>query len=428
MQCRGIRGATTVDGNSAAEIVAATRALLVRLCERNDVSPEHIVSVFFTVTDDLDAAYPARAARELGWGDTALLCAREVAVPDGIPRCIRVLMHVNTERSQHEMRHVYLRAAQQLRPDRAESHAPNTSRSTPTFGRLAVLGLGLIGASVGLGLRAGAAVGEIRGYDLDPQVTERALARGAITVACETLERAVHDAEVVVCAIPPLAMRDLLPRVSAAAPENALITDVSSAKRLTAEWARASLAKPERFVGGHPMAGSERSGVEAASADLLDGCVWLLTPDAGTDPQMLLRATELVTALGARPTQIDAAQHDTAMSLVSHLPLVAASALTLSVARQEGWTKASAFAAGGFRDTTRVASGDARMARDICLTNRDNLLAQIDRFVATLTELRSQIADGDEQIEAAFVEAKRARDTWMNQFPRRPRCEAASNG
>lgn len=131
MRCRGIRGATTASANTAEEILSATRELLERLVIRNDLELDDIVSAFFTVTDDLNAAYPALAARQIGWTEAALLCAREIPVPqENVRHCIRVLLHVNTERRASEMRHVYLRGAVALRPTRADDEplaAPDTA-------------------------------------------------------------------------------------------------------------------------------------------------------------------------------------------------------------------------------------------------------------------------------------------------------------
>ena len=120
MPCRGIRGATTVEENSAPAILAATRELLTRIVEVNDVAVSEVASAFFTVTPDLTAAFPARAARELGWQHVALLDAQEIPVPGSLPRCVRALIHWNTDRPQAEIRHVYLRGAASLRPDLKE--------------------------------------------------------------------------------------------------------------------------------------------------------------------------------------------------------------------------------------------------------------------------------------------------------------------
>jgi chorismate mutase len=128
VRCRGIRGATTATANSAEAISSATRELLTLLVERNAVAVDDVASVFFTVTDDLNALHPALAARQLGWHDAALLCAREIPVPGSLGRCIRVLLHVNTELSAREIRHVYLREAVALRPNRADPLAPSPNR------------------------------------------------------------------------------------------------------------------------------------------------------------------------------------------------------------------------------------------------------------------------------------------------------------
>ena len=117
MGCHGIRGATSVAENGEREILDATRGLLERMVSENGIAPETIVSVFFTATGDLDAAYPARAAREMGWHQTPLLCARDMDVPTGVPRCVRVLIHVNTDKTPEQLRHIYLGEAQSLRPD-----------------------------------------------------------------------------------------------------------------------------------------------------------------------------------------------------------------------------------------------------------------------------------------------------------------------
>jgi chorismate mutase len=116
MYCRGVRGATTVDHNDQAEILAATSELLLLIMSKNDLLVEDIASVIFTVTEDLDAVFPALAARQMGWNEVALLCMREIPVPGSLGKCIRVLLHVNTSRSASELQHVYLRGAVSLRP------------------------------------------------------------------------------------------------------------------------------------------------------------------------------------------------------------------------------------------------------------------------------------------------------------------------
>lgn len=125
--CRGIRGATTAAANTEEAILAATRELLEALVARNAVQMDAIASAFFTVTDDLDAVHPARAARQLGWDQVALLCAREIPVPGSVPRCVRVLLHVNTEQSPADLHHVYLHGAVALRPEFADQASSDSS-------------------------------------------------------------------------------------------------------------------------------------------------------------------------------------------------------------------------------------------------------------------------------------------------------------
>ncbi len=117
MYCRGIRGATTVEQNEREEILTATKELLALIIEKNDLHKEDVASAIFTVTDDLDADFPALAARALGWTEVALICTREIPVPNSLRKCIRILLHVNTERSASEIQHVYVRGAVTLRPN-----------------------------------------------------------------------------------------------------------------------------------------------------------------------------------------------------------------------------------------------------------------------------------------------------------------------
>lgn len=122
--CRGVRGATTADSNTESAILDATRDLLARLVAANGIHPDDIASIFFTATPDLDAAFPAKAARDLGWVDVALMCAQEMAVPGQPPHCVRILIHWNTARHPSDIQHVYVRGAERLRPDRAATPTP----------------------------------------------------------------------------------------------------------------------------------------------------------------------------------------------------------------------------------------------------------------------------------------------------------------
>lgn len=287
------------------------------------------------------------------------------------------------------------------------------SDSPGEFRRVALLGLGLMGASLGLALRTSRLAQAVIGYDADPDAAERARARDAVDAVAPSPAAAVSGADLVVIAAPVLATRSLLESIAPHLAPAAVVTDLGSTKAEVVAWAEALLPRPGSFLGGHPMVGSERSGAAAADPALYRGGLWCLTPTARTTPRTVARLAALVERLGARPLLLDAARHDAAAAAVSHLPLLAATALTLVAASHPEWELAQAMAAGGFRDTTRVASGDGRMARDICLTNAQPILDCLDRYLAALHALRDQLAARDSGIEASFVAAQRARDAWL---------------
>ncbi len=285
----------------------------------------------------------------------------------------------------------------------------------PTFDRAAILGLGLMGASLGLALRAASAARTIVGYDAAPGLAARAQALGAIDHPASDPAVAVAAADLVVLAVPVMAMRDLLAAITPHLAPGALVTDLGSTKSAVVAWAEALLPDPPRFAGGHPMTGRERSGVDAADPALYQGCVWCLTPTERTATDALARLAALVERLGARPVTLQPQRHDEAVAAVSHLPLLAATALTMTATARPDWPTARSLAAGGFRDTTRVASGNPRMARDICLTNTQPILDCLDAYLAALQRLREAVAAGDPALEQIFASAKEARDAWLAQ-------------
>lgn len=298
-------------------------------------------------------------------------------------------------------------------------------RASP-FGRVAIIGLGLMGGSLGLALRAGGEgatrgrlASAVAGYDAAPGVAERAQARGALDLTCASLAEVVAGADLVVIATPTLAAETVLRAVAPSlAPETA-VTDVCSVKGRLVRLAPQALRNPERYVGGHPMAGLERAGIEAASARLYRGARWALTPTAQTAPDALRRVRSLVEALGAEPVEMAVDAHDAAVAGVSHLPLTIAVGLMRALAEAEDWPAMALLAAGSYRDATRVAAGDPAMGRDMLLANREALLPRLDAFMATLTELRALIAHGEAaSVEAALRAAQAERLAW--EAARRP--------
>jgi prephenate dehydrogenase len=294
-----------------------------------------------------------------------------------------------------------------------------TDAASPLFQRAAIIGLGLMGGSLGLALRATGAAAHVTGYDAGPEVAGVALGAGAVDAAAPSIAACVASADLVVLAAPVLAMRAILAEAAPALAPGALVTDLGSTKAAVMAWAAAALPRSARFIGGHPMAGSERSGIAAASAALFQGAVWCLTPGPETDEVALDRLRALVRRLGARPLEIEPAQHDAAVARISHLPLVAAAALVLAASSGAEWDLSGTLAASGFRDTTRVASGSPVMAHDICLTNAAPLVSALDDYIATLADLRARIAAGDGAVQSAFAAARATRDGWLRKHDTR---------
>ncbi|HLY29602.1 MAG TPA: prephenate dehydrogenase/arogenate dehydrogenase family protein, partial [Ktedonobacterales bacterium] len=282
--------------------------------------------------------------------------------------------------------------------------------------RVAIIGLGLMGGSLGLALREGKLARQIIGYDAQPEAAAEALARHLVDSLAPTPAGVVANADLIVIAIPTLAVRATLAAITPACAPGALITDLCSVKEPVVAWAEATLPQPGRFVGGHPMTGRERSGPAAAQTDLYRGARWPLTPTSVTNPAALARITSLVTALGATPLLLPPEKHDWLVAAISHLPLLAATALMQTLAETDDWPEMAQLAAGGFRDTTRVAAGDPIMGRDICLTNRLPILRRLDAYLAELSALRQAIDTGDKTtLEAIFRAAQASRRVWEHE-------------
>ncbi len=282
--------------------------------------------------------------------------------------------------------------------------------------KIAVLGLGLIGGSLGLALQQAGIARQIAGYDSNPDATSRALARGAITHMCITVEEAVQQADMVVLATPILAMPELLERIAPVLQPGVLVTDTASTKTQILIWASTLLPANVVFVGGHPMAGSEHSGIEAAEGGLFDGCAYCLTPTAQTTPEVITQLSKIVQRLGAHPIVLDAERHDRLVAGISHLPFILSSALVQVLGKGEDWEDMTRLAAGGFRDMSRLAAGSPTMYRDICLTNKEAILGWLDALAWQLERVRSLIAMNDDDLEPYFAHAKLIREAAYSQL------------
>jgi prephenate dehydrogenase len=258
--------------------------------------------------------------------------------------------------------------------------------------RVAVIGVGLIGGSVALAARERLGA-HVSAWDLNPAALSNARSLGVIDTATRSLDDAVDDAEAAFVAAPVDALPDLVAAVLARAPEGCVVSDVGSTKRSVVE----RCADP-RFVGGHPLAGSELNGVEHARVDLFDGATWYLTPSQTTSPASLSRVRALVTELGAKPVEIGAATHDQLMASVSHLPHIFANVLVSQVAALGGTPELGP----SFWDATRVAGANVAIWNPIYFDNREPLIVAIEDAIARLSGVADALRQGDEQRLAAW--------------------------
>jgi prephenate dehydrogenase len=278
--------------------------------------------------------------------------------------------------------------------------------------RVAVLGAGLMGTSIAM---ASTRVGcSVTGWDQDPETARRAAQRGAFSPAGSLLE-CVAGADVVVVATPVASVAQLVVEALSASPRSA-VTDAASIKGKVIGDARAMTASGNpsdmaRFVPGHPMGGGERSGPDHASASVVDGIIWVLTPVAETDLDHLERVERWIRRIGAVPTRMEAERHDKLVAVVSHLPQVASTALMgLAAVEEADEPEILLLAAGGFRDLTRLAASNPALWSAILLSNGQEVARAIDLFVERLLELKLDVLAGrGESLEAVFALAKEAR-------------------
>ncbi|MEQ7919228.1 prephenate dehydrogenase/arogenate dehydrogenase family protein [Xanthomonas sp. WHRI 1810A] len=291
----------------------------------------------------------------------------------------------------------------------------------PIIGRLVVVGLGLIGGSFAKGVRQSGLCREVVGVDLDPQSRKLAVELGVVDRCEESLAAACVGADVIQLAVPILSMEKLLGVLATLDLGNAVLTDVGSAKGNVVRAAcRAFGTMPARFVPGHPIAGSERSGVEAADARLFRRHKVILTPQEGTDPAALRLVDQLWSALGADVEHMDVERHDEVLAATSHLPHLLAFGLVDSLAKRNENLEIFRYAAGGFRDFTRIAGSDPVMWHDIFLANREAVLRTLDTFRSDLDALRDAVCAGDgPQLMGVFTQARSAREHFGEILARR---------
>jgi cyclohexadieny/prephenate dehydrogenase len=262
--------------------------------------------------------------------------------------------------------------------------------------RVAIIGLGLLGGSIGLAIREHAGAIATTGYDRDPEVRARAAKRGLVGSVCDTLEAAVREADLVILCVPVGAMEDAARNLAPFLRADAIVSDVGSSKKSVAEALDRAL--PGHIViPAHPVAGTEQSGPEAGFSSLFVNRWCILTPSDTADPQAVEALSAFWTQLGAKVEIMDAEHHDLVLAVTSHIPHLIAYTIVGTASDLEEVTRSEVikYSAGGFRDFTRIAASDPVMWRDVFLNNRGAVLEMLGRFTEDLTALQRAIRSGD---------------------------------
>ena len=278
-----------------------------------------------------------------------------------------------------------------------------------------IIGLGLIGGSIGLALKQGNKPGrEIVGYSRHQETVANALSLGAIDRGETNLKDAVKQTDFVIIATPVLAVKEIFSEIAPYLPAACIVTDTASTKVQVMKWAGEILPPTVDFVGGHPMAGKETYGIQAAEAELFRGCTYCLTSSEKASPKSMDTVKGMVKKLGAMPLLVDAQEHDKLVAGISHLPMLLSAALVSLTTKNPSWSKMSKLAASGYYDLTRLASGNPEVNSHICLSNKETIVNWMDKFSQELERYRQLVAEGDKRLEQALTEANKARQEWLN--------------
>jgi len=280
--------------------------------------------------------------------------------------------------------------------------------------RVAIVGLGLIGASIGLALRNTKAAQQVTGYDLSKGVTDRARKIGAIDQAYTALADALRGAELIILATPVGAMRSLLQNIATVASPGSVVTDVASTKTQVISWSEEYLPSSVFFVGGHPLVGREFKGFDSANAALFQDRIYCLTPTRRTSSVALSKVSKLIEILGGRMRFFEPFEHDGQVAGVSHLPFVVSAVLMNTVAGGPAWDDAVMLASSDFRDMTRLASDSPEVYRDVCLTNGEALTRWLSEYIRDLSIFRDQLAAHDSSLMQTFARAQQFREQWQS--------------
>jgi prephenate dehydrogenase len=282
------------------------------------------------------------------------------------------------------------------------------------FQKITIIGVGLLGGSIGLAAKKRRVAGEIAGFVRSKKSIADCEKFGATDFATTDLLAAVSNSDLIILCTPLAQMPSITKQFLPALKRGAIVTDVGSVKAGVVRELESLVQKSgAHFVGGHPMAGGEKTGVAAARADLFANAVCVLTPTKKSNANAVRQLEKFWQSLGARVLKLDPAQHDLLVSRTSHLPHVVAATLANLVLNPANPKSQAQLCANGFRDTTRIASGSPEMWRDIALANRKNLSRSVDAFVAELKKFQAALKSGEpKSLEKIFATAKSRRDNW----------------
>tara|TARA_B100000745_G_scaffold134281_1_gene87731 strand:+ start:1148 stop:2167 length:1020 start_codon:yes stop_codon:yes gene_type:complete len=284
--------------------------------------------------------------------------------------------------------------------------------------KIAIIGTGLIGTSLALALNESQLKDlQVVGTDSDRLARSRAEKRKAFHKVENRLLNAIDGADIVVLATPVMTMKEIMELIAPELPSGCVVTDVGSSKKVVLEWAQEILPDTVDFVGGHPMAGKEESGPDSAEPDLFQNKTYCVIPDKKASQQSVSEITTMVEAIGAVPYFIGVDEHDSFVAAASHLPFLLSTSLVGCTSKSANWEDIAQLASSGYRDISRLASGDTVMHRDICLTNNQPIISWIDAFIKELYEFRNILADeagpDSEKVKKVFDDVADARAQWL---------------
>ncbi|MDA1127875.1 MAG: prephenate dehydrogenase/arogenate dehydrogenase family protein [Chloroflexi bacterium] len=282
---------------------------------------------------------------------------------------------------------------------------------------IAIVGTGLIGTSLALAINDSDLEVDVVGTDYDSSARSGAQKTGAFKKVEARLANAVRGADVVVFATPVMVMREMMEATAGDFQDGCVVTDVGSSKRLVLQWAEEVLPKTVSFVGGHPMAGKEKSGPQNADGAIFKDKAYCIVPSATAERSAVSSITTLAESIGAKPFFIGVDEHDSFVAAASHLPFMMSVALMGTTSKSPNWDDIGQLASSGFGDLSRLASGDPIMHRDICVSNPEPIVAWMDAYIRELYDLRNMLANENgpdpETVHQVFVDAIDARARWQ---------------